>query len=233
MKKFPRALGAALLLSAVFLPALAACAPGGGPAAPELSPAPPAGENSDAPAVTELYRAVLRGEAEFLEIFSGELLDISRVQAAVTSDAGITIEPDLFTAVDLDGDGAAEAVLSLSINHSQTYGCLVLYCQDGVVYGCPFSQRQLGELRADGTFAASGGAADMSICRLAFEGDTYSIDPFTYCSSEGGGGEVYFVAHQEAEEEEFERAFSEWAETPYATWYALTNENIDMILGTA
>ncbi len=178
------------------------------------------------------YKAVLRGEMEFRDTLSGKDFDISRVQEIITSDTSITIEPNYFTAVDLDADGTPEVILSLVINGSNSFGYLVLRYQDSIVYGYTFAQRELSEIRTDGTFEASGGAADVGICRITFDKDSYLIDKFTYHEthedSENGFSNSYFVDHRMVEQAEYDQAYNKWKEIPYVKWYELTDDNIDL-----
>lgn len=190
----------------------------------QADPQPPADITA-----TEACKAVLRGEMEFRDTLSGRSLDISRVQETVTPDTSITIEPEYFAAVDLDADGTAEVIVSLSIRGAGTSDYLVLRWQDGVVYGYTFAAREFSDVRTDGTFWSSGGASDTGICRVTFDRDTYSIDRFTYSldrPSDDGDGVSYFVDHQEATEEAWDLAISQWKEIPYVEWYQLTDDEI-------
>lgn len=170
----------------------------------------------------EIYQEVLRGEREFVDSAGGGSLKLDQVGSAVTSDAGIRIEPDKYAVVDLDQDGEPEVIVSLKLNGDSPYGSLVLRCQDGIVYGYIFSQRELAAVKADGTFLASGGAADVGIGRLAFDGADVRVDEFTYSESgydaKNNRSISYFVDHKEAGKEEYDQAYGEWEGLPDVKW---------------
>lgn len=103
-----------------------------------------------------------------------------------------------------------------------------------VVYGYTFAQREFSEIRTDGTFEASGGAADVGICRITFDKDSYLIDKFTYSESHFDSANnlsnSYFVDHNEVTEAEYDQAYTKWKEIPCVKWYELTDENLNLIL---
>lgn len=181
----------------------------------------------------EAYQDVLRGEGEFLDGDSGKSLSLGKVRQMVTSDAGISIEPGDFTVVDLDQDGEPEVVLSLILNGNSTYGSLVLRCRDGIVHGYVFSQRAFYGVKTNGTFLASGGAADVGICKLAFDGADAKADKFTYSESkydaQNNLSVSYYVEKKEVGAEEYDRSYGEWERIPDAKWHKLTEDNIDGI----
>lgn len=84
------------------------------------------------------------------------------------------------------------------------FGCLVLRCQDNTVYGFAFSGRSMDEIRTDGTFRVSSGAANVGICTVAFDKDSYRVDKFTYCETNNNSDVLFFVDHEEASEDEWE-----------------------------
>lgn len=190
-------------------------APDGGAAAPA-----PVQETENAEAMAA-YQAVLQGGTEFVDAASGNDFALADVQELVTTDTSISIQPDSAAAVDLDGDGASELILSLSINGNNTYGFLILHYQDGTVYGYVLSQRAFSDLRTDGTFLSSGGAADTAICRIALDKTAYTVDPYIRSVSDSSTGVSYYVNGEEATQAEYEQARQAWDSTPYADWQSL------------
>ncbi|HWS29164.1 MAG TPA: hypothetical protein VN512_03510 [Clostridia bacterium] len=174
------------------------------------------------------YRSVLRNEAEFFSTDAGKNLYLSQLNQAISPE--VTADVTSFAVIDIGHGGTPAVVLSVNAN-GNGYGVEVLSYQDGIVYGYTFSARQFGDLRTDGTFVSSGGAADVGICTIAFDKNTYSIDKFTYCESntdsENNVSESYFVNHQRATEDSYNAAFSQWQKIPYVTWYEFTAANID------
>lgn len=175
------------------------------------------------------YRSVLENETEFFSTDANKNLTISQLNQAISSEA-VTVAVSDFALIDIGHAGAPAVILSLNVN-GNSYGVEVLSYQDGIVYGYTFSIRQLGDLRADGTFVSSGGAADVGICTIAFDKTTYLIDQFTYCESntdsKGNMSLSYYVNHQSATQDAYNAAFSQWQEIPHATWYDFTAAHID------
>jgi hypothetical protein len=174
------------------------------------------------------YQSVLQNKAEFFSTDANKNLNISQLNQAISSE--VTVDVANFAVIDIEHGGTPAVILSLNVN-GNSYGVEVLSYQDGIVYGYTFSGRQFGDLRTDGTFVSSGGAADVGICTITFDKNTYSIDKFTYCESntdsENNMSESYFVNHQSATEDEYNAAFSQWQKIPYVTWYDFTAANID------
>ncbi len=197
------------------------------PTATDASGAPtrPSSPNS---AALEAYNAVLQNQAEFFSTDVNKNLNISQLNQAISSEV-VTVDVASFAVIDIGHGGVPAVILSLNVN-GNGYGVEVLSYQDGIVYGYTFSGRQFGDLRTDGTFVASGGAADVGICTIAFDKNTYLIDKFTYSESntdsENNMSVSYFVNHQSATEDEYNAAFSQWQKIPYVTWYDFTAANM-------
>jgi hypothetical protein len=173
------------------------------------------------------YQSVLQNKAEFFSTDANKNLKISQLNQAISPE--VTVDVASFAVMDIGPGGTPAVILSLNVN-GNGYGVEVLSYQEGIVYGYTFSIRQFGDLRTDGTFVSSGGAADVGICTIAFDKNTYSIDKFTYCESktdsENNTSEFYFVNHQSATEDEYNTAFSQWQKIPHVTWYDYTAANI-------
>ena len=176
----------------------------------------------------EAYRAVLQGNMEFRDTRSGE----NWVQETITLDTGFTIKPTYFSVVDLDADGTVEVILS-DVNEDGPGSDLVLRDQDDIVYGYLFAAREFNDVKVDGTFWHTGGASDVGICRVTFDRDTYSIDPFIYSRyspSIPGNGMSYLIDDQEVTEEEWDLAVSRWNKSLYVKWHEFTSDNIKRFL---
>lgn len=81
-------------------------------------------------------------------------------------------------ALDMDRDGIKEVVLWLRIGEDNDAGSLVLHFQDGQVQGQTFYHRQLGHLKANGTFHWSGSASDSGEGRLIFAWEKWTVEAF-------------------------------------------------------
>lgn len=127
------------------------------------------------------YRAILSGEEDFISVDLGNKeLNIKDIRNVVTPDDSVTVEPTKFTFLDLDGDGENEIVLWLQINGISDYGFEILHAQEGAVYGYTLPYRAFMDLKTDGTFSFSSGAADSGIGKLRFAEDGYTIEEQGY-----------------------------------------------------
>lgn len=218
--------------------------PGLKPSPDKLSPSPgkePSGTDGDKSANSRppyididlssplsIYQPVLRNKAKFFSTDADKNLSLSQLNQAISSEK-VTVDVTNFAVLDIGHGGAPAVILSINMN-GVGYGTEVLSYQDGIVYGYTFSARQFGDLRADGTFMASSGAADVGICTITFDKKMYSIDEFTFSKSstdsEGNMNVSYFVNHQSATKDKYDAAFSQWQKITYVTWYDFTDENI-------
>ena len=73
-----------------------------------------------------------------------------------------------FTVFDLDGDGAPEVLLELSMNGDR----LVFHFEKGEIYGFMIPYRGMTDLKRDGSADGSGGADDSSISKFQFKDGT-------------------------------------------------------------
>ncbi len=123
------------------------------------------------------YKSILLGKKDFIctDWANNKRLNIEEIKQAVTDEDGITVRAVKFAKLDLDGDGEDEVVLWLQVNGHLDYGFEVLHYHDGEVYGYTLPYRAFYELKTDGTFIYSGGAADSGIGKIKFSGTEYSI----------------------------------------------------------
>ena len=195
---------------------------------------PGSAQPSDNTSILETYKAVLQGNTEFFSVDANKNLNISQLNQSVSSDSGITAKATRFAIVDLDNDGAQEVILWLTVNNDDYYGFEVLRYQNGVVYGYTLWYRSFMNLKADGTFSFSGGAADNGFGTVKFTENTYAIDEITYSESSYDSNDnrsvSYFVNHESATEDEFMSAVDLQSEKADAEWHDFTDDNIGTIL---
>lgn len=108
-------------------------------------------------------------------------------------------KPSRYTITDMDGDGIPELVLELTVSEAyssssvNTYpmGSEVLRIQNEKVVGFYFSYRALETLtlKADGTFAVSGGAANSGYEKLRFSENACQQDDLAYCEPTGNNSD--------------------------------------------
>ena len=180
------------------------------------------------------YQLVLQNKAEFFSTDVNKKLNISQLNQAVSDDSSVTSKATKFTVIDLENDGTPEVILRLSVNNNDDYGFEVLHYQDGAVYGYTLWYRAFMDLKADGTFSFSGGAADYGFGTVKFTEKAYSVDKISYCESSYDSSNnqsiSYFVDHESASEDDFLSAISKQSEKTEATWSDFTDDNIKTML---
>lgn len=177
----------------------------------------PAIENTAGEAALQAYASFLNGSRSAVNAHSGESFTLDQFSLQVTPDETFRFEPTQYALVDLDGDGWQEMLLDVP-----NYGSAVLRFDEGSIYAFFFAARQFGDVKTDGTFSASGGHADVSICRISFSGGrVYEVDQFTYSSSYDGDTVSFFVDHEPAAETEWNAAFHEWQQREGVQWFDL------------
>lgn len=153
------------------------------------------------------FQPVLQGRAPFFSTDAGQSLSIHELGRAAGIDGNISVEPIKFAVIDLDGDNVQEMVLWLEVNENDFYGFEILRQQDGQIYGYTLAYRAFMDLKKDGTFSFSSGAADSGFGSISFTDKSYRIDEIARSeSSYDADNELtisYFVNGQAAAEAEF------------------------------
>ena len=86
----------------------------------------------------------------------------------VLNDPDFSRDIEQFTVFDLDGDGAPEVLLELSMNGDR----LVFHFEKGEIYGFMIPFRGMVDLKRDGSADGSDGADDSSISKFQFKDGT-------------------------------------------------------------
>ncbi|HML46826.1 MAG TPA: SH3 domain-containing protein, partial [Clostridia bacterium] len=128
------------------------------------------------PAALSAYRSVLLNKEPFIRAFDHQSMNIDQL---ISTFEGGSMEISRFAVVDMDRDGTPEVILSEMVNGFE-YGFEVLHVRDGVVYGYDFVARALSDLKTDGTFSFSSGAADNGFGTVRFAPYAYQSDDITY-----------------------------------------------------
>lgn len=161
-------------------------------------------------------------------------LYISQLNQTVSGDTSINAKAVKFAIADLEKDEIPEVILWLAVNDNEYFGYEVLSFKDGSVYGYTLWYRSFMDLKEDGTFSFSGGAADNGIGTIKFDETGYTINNITYCESvidsDNNMSVSYFVNHESATEEEFLSAIEEQGQKADAVWYDFTDDNISDIV---
>ena len=170
------------------------------------------------PAEYQLLFAALGDRVEIVDTGLGMTDVLSNLVEAISPD--VEMEITNLAAVDLDGDGVKELLLLIE-TPGTVYGTKILRYNagDGQIYAYVLWYRAFMDVKTDGTFAYSGGAADNGFGRISFTADGYEVEKITYSESRYPDHEVNcYVNGEPATEQEFVNAFAAWQETPGVTW---------------
>jgi|GEM_PF-1995872 len=123
--------------------------------------------SSDSSDETEKLLAVLNNEKTFINesaesVFFKDHKAFGSVEAV----------PEKYALLDLDGEGTEELIVHIA---SDIGAYTVFNVYDGKVYGFDFWERAIIDLKTDGSFMQSSGAAENSFATLQFEKDHYVI----------------------------------------------------------
>ncbi|MCM1262899.1 MAG: hypothetical protein NC313_09270 [Butyrivibrio sp.] len=178
------------------------------------------------------YKAVLLNNGDFISTdMQNKKINLTNIKEMVTDDESITVTATKFAVMDLDNDGQNEIILWIQINGISDYGFEILRYQEGAVYGYTLQYREFMDLKTDGTFIFSGGAADLGIGKLSFSGNGYVIDRLYYSESQYNSNnelEVRYIANGTLySEEEFNNDMSHQGEKSNVKWYDLTLGNVE------
>lgn len=112
--------------------------------------------------------------------------------------------PEHFSFVDMNKDEVPEIVIEGTLGMAGFV--LVLRQYDGRMIGHEFSHRQMSDIKNDGTYLASGGAAYNGYYYLSFNEDSYIQNNVVRMDTEEADGnytQIYFRDEVRIEEEEF------------------------------
>ncbi len=203
------------------------------PPSPSSTPSDSKSENTEAQILSnnpelEAYKAVLQNKAEFFStdnkknLYLNDFLTNKEIYEPI-------FKATHFTVLDMDGDKVPEVVLELSVgDNPQFYE--VLHYMNGVVYGYLIVYRGLEELKADGTFCFSSGAADNGWGKLRFESNAFKTDILGYSKSSQGDTNLtisYFINNKPVTKESFDSFMNEQSGKKGAVWYEFSQKNIE------
>lgn len=204
---------------------------------PESSSSAPVSSNQSSKAPTpadhpilEAYKAALEDKTELFSTDSKKKLylhDFLTNQEIYGTEFTVTH----FAVLDMDGDKKPEVVLELSVkNEPQFYE--VLHEMDGTVCGYLIVYRGLEELKEDGSFQYSSGAADTGIGKLKFGSTAFQTDMAGSSESGPNGTISYFINKKPVTKEAFDSLLKDQSEKKAAVWYEFTPEKIETVLST-
>lgn len=176
----------------------------------------------------EAFKAVLQNKVEFFSTDNKKNLYLNDF---LTNEEiyGTVFKVTHFAVLDMDGDKVPEVVLELSVGDAPEF-YEVLHHMNGVVYGYLIVYRGLEELKADGTFHFSSGAADNGWGKLKFESNDFKTDALGYSKSSQGDANLtisYFINDKPVTKESFDSFINEQSGKKDAVWYEFSQENIE------
>ncbi len=121
-----------------------------------------------------VLESILNGTGSFYDIDFETDVTISEACAIWSEHSGITVSTPKFTVVDMDGDGVKEIIFKVLVNGVSDYGVKVIHYENGIAYGFTFSDRQLMNIKDDGSFWSSGSEDIDGAAKIVFSGDTYT-----------------------------------------------------------
>lgn len=178
--------------------------------------------------VLEAYKAVLLNQAEFISADNEKSLylnDFLTNHEIYMTDFEVTN----FAVLDMDGDQVPEVILELSVGGEPQF-FEVLHEMNGKVYGYLIVYRGLTELKADGTFLFSSGAADYGVGKLTFVSTAYATVKLGYSESSQGETEMtisYFINNETVTKEAFDSFVNEQVGKEDAVWYEFSQDTIE------
>lgn len=147
--------------------------------------------SSDAGAALAAFKAVLENQSEFYSIENKKYVHFDDF---LTNEEifGTVFEPVEFTVLDMDGDQVPEVVIALQPADMSE----VLHYTKGEVEGSIYSHRELGHLKADGTFSWAGSASHWGFGKLNFDSaHDYRTNNTGYMDVEENNGEITPIYH--------------------------------------
>ncbi|SHI22660.1 hypothetical protein SAMN02745823_03620 [Sporobacter termitidis DSM 10068] len=171
------------------------------------------------------YKAVLENKSEFYSTESKKnvLFDDFLANKEIY---GIVFKPERFAILDMDGDKVPEVVIELQAGEFFE----VLHYDKDSVKGYLYGIRQLGQLKADGTFSWSNSASNWGYGKLSFEaaGDN-KIDKTGYVDGDvnNSASTAYYVDNKSVTEDEFNSFSKKQDAKQDAPWHEFSQKNID------
>lgn len=118
--------------------------------------------------------------------------------------------PQHFSLIDMNKDTIPEIVIEGTVGMSAGF-VLVLREYDGKIIGHDFSHRQMSDIKIDGTYHSSGGAAYNGYYYLSFERDSYIENNIVKMDleedSNGEYKQIYLIDDRKVSEDKFNEAW--------------------------
>lgn len=119
--------------------------------------------------------------------------------------------------VDLEHDSIPEVILHIALGANSDCGVLVLHWENNQVWGYTFSNRQMEEIKADGTFLWSGSSSNFGIATATFSQGEYTYQNIVWVEEVDNLGR-YYKGEAEITRNEFVAYISQHSSREDAHW---------------
>ncbi len=174
------------------------------------------------------YKGVLLSEDEFFSVQNKKKMVLNDFLTDKEA-LGAVYTLTHFTIVGMDDDLVPEVVLELS-RHNEPEAYIILHDDGNMVYGHMIYIRSFQQLKTDGSFIFSSGAADSGSAKISFDADTLKTDILGYSQSSQGDTGItisYTIGDKPVTKEDFNQFIKEQTEKEDVTWQEFSPINID------
>lgn len=181
----------------------------------------------------EQYREVLQNQAEFFSTDHERMMELNDFLSNKEL-YGTVFKATRFAVLDMDSDNIPEIVLELFVENEPAF-YEVLHNMNESVYGYLIVYRGLEELKEDGTFLFSNGAADTGIGKLNFSLGALETEILGESKSNQSNTSIdisYQIDHKEVTKESFDSLMTEQSRKKEVIWYEFSQKNIETELST-
>lgn len=185
----------------------------------------------------EIFQAVLLNNKNFVSTdLQNKKLSLKNIKQVVTDEKNISVAVTKFSLINVNQNEKGIA-LCLQINGGADCSFEIFHCQNGIIYGCTLPYRAFEELKTDGTFLFSSGAADSGIGKIEFVNEKFSVKKLFHSESHYNANNelevLYFAKGAPCSSDEFDRAMRQQQKKSGAKWYDFTPENLNLIFKNA
>lgn len=157
----------------------------------------------------EWLTKVLNNESKFVAE-NGAEVDLKHYKIGEMKD--IETVPKKYVIIDLDQDGTEELVLYVNPDFG---AYLVFHVYEGTIYVFELTEREMIDLKQDGTFEQSEGAGINAYVKFSFENDKYVILEEAYANDYDN---VYRLYGKESIKEDVKHYITEFEEKESISW---------------